>query len=259
MLLINNNFMDIKDLSVLGFDKNESATYLAMLEIGPSSILEIAKKSGINRSMLYAIIDSLIAKGIVYKSMRGKKVHFVAREPEVLKTLLARNIKQIDKLLPNLKALAAKGDFKPSLTFHEGLQGIKQVYLGAVHSKEKKLYAFVGVESLLSKTQELEKFWDEEFKNERRKRGVFGQLLIPNNTAGRKFKAKDNKNFRESRFVDAAQFNFPAEILMYDNIVAFISYTKYEEFAVSIESQTIAETLKMVWLLVWNSSKGDIK
>ena len=241
------------NLSPFGLDTHQSKTYLTMITLGPASILEIAKKSSINRSMLYSIMDSLISLGLVYKSTRGKKVRFVARKPEVFQSLLQSRVEQFGKILPELHALAHEGSSKPILTLHEGLEGIKQVYLGATHSKEKKLYAFVGVESLLSKTDMLEQFWDKEFKEERKKRNVFGQLIVPNNAAGRSFQAKDNKNFRESKLVDAEKYNFPAEALLYDDVVVFISYTQHEEHAIQIKSQAIASTVKMVWEFMWHS------
>jgi len=243
------------DLSPFGLDENQNKTYLAMLALGPASILEISKKSGVNRSMLYEIMDSLVPLGIAYKSVRGKKIRFVAREPETFQELLTQKLEKFEKILPELKTLAAAGSTKPSLTLHEGIAGIKQVYLGAIQSKEKKLYAFVGVESLLSKTNVLENFWDDEFKNERKKRNVFGQLLVPDNTAGKKFQTKDNQNFRESRLVNADLYNFSAEVLMYDNTAAFISYTQHEEYAAEITNPAIAETLKMVWRFMWEASK----
>ena len=187
--------------------------------------------------------------------MRGKKVRFVAREPEALQDLLTQKLKKFEKLLPDLKTLVAGRSAKPSVTLHEGLAGIKQVYLGAARSKEQKLYAFVGVESLLSKTNVLETFWDQEFKNARKKRNVFGQLLVPDNAAGKKFQAKDNRNFRESKLVNTDLYNFPAEVLMYDDTVAFISYTQHEEYAVEIKNSAIATTLKMVWRFMWEASK----
>jgi len=243
------------DLSPFGLDANQSKTYLALLQMGSASILEISKNSGINRSMLYEVVDSLIELGLVYKSVRGKKVRFVAREPEALQALLTQKLKKFEKLLPDLKTLVAQGSTKPSVTLHEGLAGIKQVYLGAARSKEQKLYAFVGVESLLSKTNVLETFWDQEFKNARKKRNVFGQLLVPDNAAGKKFQAKDNRNFRESKLVNTDLYNFPAEVLMYDDTVAFISYTQHEEYAVEIKNSAIATTLKMVWRFMWEASK----
>jgi len=243
------------DLAPYGLDAKQSATYLAMLELGPASVLEVAKKSGVNRSMLYGVLDALVDKGLVYQSLRGKKTKFVARDPEALQGLLVQKVEQFSKLLPELKAMANSGGSKPIVTVHEGIEGIKQAYLGSVHSKEKKLYAFVGVESLLSKTNILENFWDDEFKKERRKRNVFGQLLAPNNAAGKKFQLKDNQNFRESRLVDAARYNFPAEALVYDDTVAFISYTPHEEFAIQIKSPAIAQTLKMAWRFMWEASR----
>lgn len=243
------------DLSSFGLDENQSTTYIVMIKIGPASILEIAKISGINRSMLYEIIDSLVILGLIYKSVRGKKIKFVARDPEILRSLLEQRLQKFEKLLPDLKILAATASSKPAVTFHEGIAGIKQVYLGSTHSKEKKLYAFVGVESLLSKTNVLETFWDEEFKNKRKQHNVFGQLIVPDNAAGKEFQHKDNQNFRESRLVKAGLYNFPAEVLIYDDTAAFISYTQHEEYAVEIKSHTIAETLKMAWQFMWEASK----
>lgn len=243
------------DLSPYGLDANQSATYLAMLELGPSSVLEIAKTSGVNRSMLYGILDALTKQGLVYQSVRGKKTKFVARDPAVLHTMLSQRAEKFSKLLPDLHALVSSANKKPIIMLHEGLEGIKQVYLGSIHAKEKKLYAFVGVESLLSRTNALEEFWDQEFKLERRKRNVFGQLIVPNNAAGKRFQQKDNQNFRESKLVDATRYNFPAEALMYDNTVAFLSYTPHEEYAIQIESPTIAQTLKMAWRFMWEASQ----
>lgn len=242
------------DLSPFGLDKNQGKTYLALLQTGPASILEISQKTGVNRSMLYEIINSLVSLGLVYKSVRGKKIRFIAREPEAFQSLLSEKLKRFEKILPDIKILASEGSTKPVLTLHEGIAGIKQVYLGAIQSKEKKLYAFVGVESLLSKTNVLENFWDEEFKNERKKRNVFGQLLVPDNAAGKKFQTKDNQNFRESGLVNAELYNFPAEVLVYDDTVAFISYTQHEEYAVEINSPAIAETQKMAWRFMWEAS-----
>lgn len=240
------------DLSSFGLDKNQGEAYLAMINSGPASILEISKRSGINRSMLYEIIDSLIEQGLVYKSVRKKKIKFVARKPEVILDLLAKKVTQFEELLPMLKSLSTNGTFLPIISFHEGINGIKQAYLAAIHSKENRLFAFVGVESLLSRSLELEKFWDEEFKKERKKHNVFGRLIVPNNAAGRKFQSKDNQNFRESRLIDADAFNFPAEVLLFDDFSTFISYTQHEEFAIQIKSKSITDTLKMVWWFTWN-------
>lgn len=72
-------------------------------------------------------------------------------------------------------------------------------------------------------------------------------------STGRAFKAKDDTSDRESRMVPASSYNFEGEILMYDNIVCFISYTEDEEFALSLESKAIAKTLRMIWQIVWNA------
>ncbi|MEK7106984.1 MAG: helix-turn-helix domain-containing protein, partial [Patescibacteria group bacterium] len=60
-------------LSQLGLSGQESAVYLAALELGFSSISDIAKKAGIKRPTTYYIVDELIKKNLVSRAPKGKR------------------------------------------------------------------------------------------------------------------------------------------------------------------------------------------
>lgn len=240
------------ELKKIGLSANEAAVYIASLELGASSISEIARKAGIQRPQMYQIIDGLSEKHLISKAIMGKRSVYIAETPAKLKELLKEKLGLVDNILPELVALENISSLKPKIRYIEGVSGIKDAYLGAVGAKEKQLIAFVGVESLTQRSRALEGFWDGEFKSKRKKNGVIGKIIIPDNKAGKDFQKKDDQNSRESRLVPASTYNFPAEILAYDTTVVFISYTKKEEFALSLESEAIAKTVKMIWKIVWN-------
>ncbi|MBI4708813.1 MAG: hypothetical protein HY764_01255 [Candidatus Portnoybacteria bacterium] len=86
--------------------------YLASLELGQSTVQEIAKKAGINRPTSYFIIDGLIKKGLMSSFHKGKKQYFVAADPDNLEEILEKEKVNIDekkkvlgKILPQLQSL----------------------------------------------------------------------------------------------------------------------------------------------------------
>ncbi len=242
-----------KELQEIGLTNDEAAVYVASLELGPATVLEIARKSELNRTTLYAVIERLMQKKLMIRSMHGKRTVFVAEPPEKLQILLKERLAKLNDVLPELISLGRKGVYKPKMKYFEGIDGVKSVYRDSLQSKDKTLYAFVGVERLNVRSNALNAFWDKEYIPARKKSGLFGRLVIPDNAVGRAFKKRDVTSNRESRFVPASTYNFEGEIMMYDDVVLFISYTEDEEFALSLESKAIAKTLKMIWQIVWNA------
>ena len=58
-----NNLVEI--LKEIGLSEHESAVYFTMVSLGPSPILKIARASGVKRTTIYSVIDSLKEKGLV--------------------------------------------------------------------------------------------------------------------------------------------------------------------------------------------------
>lgn len=242
-----------EELKNIGLSEDEAAVYAAGLELGPATVLEIARKTGLNRTTLYGVTERLMGKRLLTKSIEGKRTLYVVEPPEKLTLMLKERLAKLDDLLPELITLGRKGVYKPKIKYYEGLDGLKSVYRDSLQSKEHTLYAFVGVERLTEKSKELDTFWEGEYRIGRQKNKVLGRVIIPDNAEGRAFKAKDATSNRESRMVPASNYNFEGEILMFDDVVCFISYTEGEEFALSLESKAIAKTLRMIWKIVWNA------
>ena len=75
-------------LRELGLSENEAKVYLAMLELGPATVLEIAAKALMNRPTVYVQIESLKQRGLVSTQSKGKKQIFIAESPSHLESML---------------------------------------------------------------------------------------------------------------------------------------------------------------------------
>jgi len=246
--------MDNKQLSAFGLTEKESEVYLALLNSGPTNIYNVAKKTGINRIALPEVVESLVNKKMLTTSVKGKRKIYSAEPPELLRDFLKDKIALFDELLPMLKLQMSKGGIKPKMEYYEGIEGIERVFRDSYESKDKLLLGFSGIGNLTNQKQGLMNFWDKEYIPKRKKIGLKVKLIIPDDAKGKFYKSKDLVHFRESRLIPASQYNFECEFHVWDNVTAFISYTTDEEFALKITSKPIANTVKMIWRIVWNQA-----
>jgi sugar-specific transcriptional regulator TrmB len=122
-------------LKNFGLSEKEIAVYLALIEVGPSSVREISAKSKVNRGTSYDILKSLIALGVVSYYNKESKQYFMAEEPEKLLLAIDQKKEDLDEVresvrenLPLIKTLFEKQGGKPVVKFYEGSKGVRQIF-----------------------------------------------------------------------------------------------------------------------------------
>ncbi|MBI3888691.1 helix-turn-helix domain-containing protein [Candidatus Nomurabacteria bacterium] len=77
-------------LKNFGFSEKEISVYLALIELGSSSVRTIAGKAKVNRGTTYDILKSLINMGIVSYYKKESKQYFIAEwpSPQISYTIL---------------------------------------------------------------------------------------------------------------------------------------------------------------------------
>ena len=115
----------------LGFDEREASVYVSLLQVDTASVIQIARKTDINRSTVYTVLDSLAKKGLVSEVRVGKKIHYQAEKPERLETyveqqqlLLAEQSKRLKDIIPMLKTVSRETGERPVVKYFEGRSGI---------------------------------------------------------------------------------------------------------------------------------------
>ncbi len=120
-----------KYLQDIGLNEKESILYLALLAVDNSSVLDLSKKTGLNRSTTYVVLETLAKKGLVSETTVGKKTHYQAEPPERLETyveqrkiLLEEQAKKLKDIIPQIKSVQREEGEKPVVQYFEGKEGI---------------------------------------------------------------------------------------------------------------------------------------
>ncbi len=136
-------------LKNFGLSEKEIAVYLALIELGPSSVRDISAKSKVNRGTAYDILKSLMNLGIVSYYNKESKQYFIAEQPEKLLSAIDQKKEDLDEVrghieqsLPLIKTLFEKQGGKPSVKLYEGAKGIRQILEDMLQSGTKEYYLY---------------------------------------------------------------------------------------------------------------------
>jgi HTH-type transcriptional regulator, sugar sensing transcriptional regulator len=115
----------------IGLTSGETKVYLALLDLGESSIGAILKESKVSHSKVYDILERLSDKGLVTIIRKHNVQHFLANDPKSLNEYLDLQKKDIDdkkeelaKIMPLLKTKLQFAGPKDEVTIYEGKTGI---------------------------------------------------------------------------------------------------------------------------------------
>jgi sugar-specific transcriptional regulator TrmB len=236
-----------ENLQNLGLNEKQTKVYLACLELGSASIAELAEKSGVKRTSIYNFLEELINKGFVSEIKQDDQILLIATEPQVLVKKAQQQLLDTQAVLPELLAMFNLPGNKPKVKFYQGIAGLKKTYEETLKSTEP-IYAFSDFEKMMSIMPE----WMWNYADERTKRGIELICIAQEGEWARKIEKTNPKHKRQMKIVRGV--NFETEINIYQNTVAILSFRK-PYCGVVIEDAAIAQTLKSVWQLLWNSQK----
>jgi len=245
--------MNLSDqLTQFGLNDKQAIVYLALLELGASSAINLAKKTGILRTTVYDVLIELEKKGLLSQTKKGKKRLFLAEEPENLENILEEKREKLASLMPALKGLLNTSGTKPVIRYYEGLEGIKEVYRDTLKYKGE-LVAFV-TENIISK---LGQDFADEYKSKRVKSQITVRVIGPDTEEIKEYKKTDQKDLKETRLVSREKFPFSIEINIYGNKIAFMSFS--ESLGLIVESNEIAKNMKFMFELAWKGAGKEIE
>lgn len=175
----------IDSLKSAGMPENEAKVYLASLELGPSSIWEIAKKSGVKRPTCYVILENLSLKGLASSMNDGRRIQYTVVSPKQLFGYFNRHLETYSSKLSELTSLASKSPIKPKITTFEGMDGIKQTMEMVLEMPRGSEYLVMGANVL--GIPGYEDYMRKYFIPTRAKKGISTRAIFSNSEQNRKF------------------------------------------------------------------------
>lgn len=241
----------------INFSEKESRVYLALMELGSTKATDIAKKTNLNRTSVYDLLEVLLQKGLISKYKKGSTTFFNAHEPKQLLSYLDREkeeaAKSIEKqkqkvseLLPQLISLQNIYTSKPKVQFFEGKKGMREAYEDTLTSKEIIL-AYANVETM---HEGLPNFFPEYYKR-RAENKIFIRAIMPRNALSIERAKYNQEEMRDTRLLLESEMNFSPEVNIYNNKMLIASWK--EKMAIIIESKELADLQKLTFDLLWNT------
>jgi len=124
----------------IGLTEKEAQTYLTSLKVGTNPASVIARRSGLNRCTTYAVLESLIKKGLIYQIKRDTTRYFTSVEPYRLITFLEEKQRDISFYKNEISSHIAQFDslkhphqVLPIIKSYSGKAGIKKLYNEAIN------------------------------------------------------------------------------------------------------------------------------
>ena len=240
--------MEIKHiLEQLGLKDKKADVYLAALELGSATVIEISKKAGIKRTTCYDILMDLIKMGLVSETSKGKKRLFIGEDPEKILGDLENKEKLLSGILPQLKAVYNIKGVKPKIRFYEGKEGLREVYADTLkYSGEIAAFASEDVVRTLGRE------WADDYLKKRVKKNIRVRVILPKTEYVSKIVGEDRELLRTSKLIDPQKYPFSIEINIYGHKKVALMSSR-EETGIIIEGDEVYKTMKLIFELLWDN------
>jgi sugar-specific transcriptional regulator TrmB len=239
--------MLVKTLQKLGLNEKEAKAYLVALELGETTLQRIALKTGISRTTVYDVLESLKIHGLISTIKKNKKIYYYAEAPDSLQDDLDEKQVLLKKVMPELSAMMNLIDHKPKIKYYEGVEGIKEVYMDSLQYAEKEMLALVAEEAFY----EFDKDFLLNFYHPRRiKQKIWLREIVSDHHLTRSYQKAEINNLRKTKLLSTTDFPLDVSINLYGkNKIGIMSFE--EEIGLIIESEKIYITLKSLLEFVW--------
>ncbi|MBM5789627.1 hypothetical protein FJZ23_00835 [Candidatus Parcubacteria bacterium] len=230
----------ISGLKAFGLSDKDARVYLAGLEMGPSTVLDLSRRTEFPRTTLYPILERLCRQGVFRTGKDRKRTVYTAEPPETLERRMEEWRGAFCKSLPLLESMRRTFSQSAGVTIYEGTDGFKRLWKQLLRSGVREYRLITTGVGLLDYVKE--PYLVKQIISERLERGIKSKQLIPSGRAAQKIVEKDPSELRESRFLPE-KTTLPATVIIFANFVAFIT-TRRENTMILLTSGDVAATYK---------------
>lgn len=243
-------------LTSLGLTPEQVDIYESLLTHGPQSAGSLAKTTHVQRTYIYRVAGELVTKGLVAMDKKGKTSLYIPQSPdhlltqaEELKSKATQAQKALEGILPSLKTKYQAIEAKPVITYYEGIEGIKKVYLDTI-KEGKPILALVETSKA---DPEIYDWVTAEYVKLRISANISVRAIVATGSKTEEYTLRDKTELRETKTVNSERFPFEHEINIYGNKVAIINHRKGTQLiGIIMDNPVIAKTFRSWFELTWS-------
>ncbi len=213
-----------------GLTHDQAALYGILLSKGALPARKATLEAGVSRTLGYAVLDQLIALGLVQKDEKSSKIAlYTPLHPSILQDRIEAQQKASERagaalktILPDLASAFNLATGKPGVRFYEGEEGVREVLFDSLNAQEI-IYTYADIETVDGYVGDI----NDEYVRLRLKKGLKKKLLVPDSPAARAEMSRLNTELTDMRLIpnqDAPALHAAMEI--YDGKISYLTFTK---------------------------------
>ena len=245
-------------LKQVGLDAEQASVYLFLQEKGPSTVLAVSRGLKTGRTKLYPALDDMVKKQVVSIHERHYGTTYEALPPENLEFLVSEYERRADGLRHNLSATVHALNSVRSTSLsgskvleYRGVDGLKQMLWNQM--KAKGGYKVFELGALSNHSIIGKHFADKMHSIEAEKQL---QTFDITNNPDRAINGDEVDPKRNHfAYIDPTIFKIEFETLIYNNVVALLSYENDDIFGVEIYNDKLARQQEQLFDLLWSQSR----
>lgn len=242
------------------FSEKEAKIYLTSLSLWAAPASTIARNANESRTTVYSVLWDLVKKWFCSSVVRENVTYFSAVSPEMLVKIQEQKYQKIKEKLPEFMALESFIANKPKVKYYEWLEWFKTAYKQVILSSEEmeEWESFLTMLGTQNINEELQQWLVNEFVPRRltfktKTKAIISKKSYDENDNSY---ADYNKSMHESIVIDDFLFDISNEIIVHGkDKVSIMLYWKDELSALVVQSQTLHDALKGLFMLIWSKNK----
>jgi sugar-specific transcriptional regulator TrmB len=231
-----------------GFSENEAEVYLCLLKHVDISAFQIAKITGVARTSVYHILNSLEHQGIVTSWKKNNVAYFTAESPNRLVKILEEKKELIKSIIPEILSMRGNSETNPTAKLYMGTEGMKIVWEDILETLKTEGVKELHAISHPKMFEYLPKFFPS-WLREREKNNIRSYLIMTDSEETRKLSMKSDKH-RETRLMPSDS-PIRGTIDIYAHKIAFFSIKEDKLYSIIIDSPEISEVLRQFFISTW--------
>lgn len=234
-------------LAKIGLSENESAVYLASLSIGPAKVSKIASSSGIKRTTVYAVVETLQQKGLMRKDEIGLKNVYIPEDPARLEVMLEERNREFKDLFPKFKSLYNLEGSDSIIKYYDTPEGVRNVWRSLLDEIRNGDDYFVYGDPERYDTNN-EKFF-KEFIKKRIRTKLNAKLLLTHSKLAEEY-VLHAPNFGEEVKLLPPEVTFDVNVCITDRKIILQQIIE-PHMTLVIENKSIIKMQKILFELLW--------
>lgn len=260
-------------LKTIGLTENETRIYLYLLTTGASIASIIAKRLNIKRTAMYALLETLEQKEMIFKFEKNGVQHFDAVKEDEIVEMCEKKAKETQQILKKAETLREEFsairkkreafhkldeklqnpilEIRGKVSYYEGLQAVTNLITETLDIPEEEQLCF-GLNSY--HTEMAGRDW-KHYTEKRVEKGMFVRSIQPKTTASASYKKRDSAELRKTYLVPFEKFPGECELNIIGDTIALFSTKESEVVGMKITNRYMAQAMRSLFDLAWEKAE----